>query len=90
LSTRQTILDADQQARAEAIRLEVIGKLPPGFVDEHYGLSVVELSELRRLKAAGAAATDVDTYIALAKGEPVPANRLQQEVVRHQRRRDHD
>lgn len=84
-----TPLDAtlEHQARARARTLEDANQLPQGFTEHHYPLTAGEQRELRRLKAALAAAVDADTFVALAKGEPVPANRLNQEVVRHQHRR---
>ena len=39
--------------------------------------------EARRLKAALHAAVDADTFVALVKGEPVPADRLEQRTVQH-------
>jgi len=86
MSVRDVLLDADQNARTEAIRLEATGQLPPGFVDQHYGLTNLELRELRRLKHAGAAATDADTYVALAKGRSVDSSRLNPTMVSYLRR----
>jgi len=86
MSARDILLAADESARNEAIRLESQGKLPPGFVDQHYGLTNLELRELRRLKHAGAAATDADTYVALAKGRAVNSSRLNPTMVSYLRR----
>jgi len=68
MTIRGVLLDADQNARNEATRLETTGQLPPGFVAQHYGLTPIEAHELRRLKAAGAIADDADSYVALARG----------------------
>lgn len=86
-NVRETLLDADRDARARAVALESRGKLPAGFVDRHYGLTPREQVELRRLKACGAAATDVDVFVALCKGEAVPAFRLRQQIISRHRRR---
>ncbi len=88
MSIRDLLLDVDQEARTLARGLEGNGKLPRGFYDKHYGLLPHEERELRRLKAATHAATDVDTFVALCKGRPVPASRLQQRVVLYKRRID--
>jgi len=82
------LLELDRESRARAEGLEATGKLPPGFVERHYPLCVREQRELRRLKAACAAATDVDTFVALCKGLPVPAARLTQRLVDYKHRID--
>ncbi len=80
--------ELEREARARSWGLEALGKLPSGFTSRHYPLTVREQHELRRLKAAAHAATDVDTFIALCKGRPVPASRLQQRVVSYKKRID--
>lgn len=84
----ELLLEWDGDARAAAVVLEMRGKLPPGFTEQHYPLTPRELRELRRLKAAEYAATDVDTFVALCKGRPVPASRLRQRVVSYKQRID--
>lgn len=79
------LLEWDAESRAAAFALEMAGKLPPRFTEHHYPLSRREQRELRRLKAAAAAATDIDTYVALTRGEPVPASRLNPQLVRYHR-----
>ncbi len=69
---RTDLLDFEREARQRAVGLEATGKLPAGFVDEHYALSPLEERELRRLKAALELADDADTFVALAKGRPLP------------------
>lgn len=66
----------DTQARQRAVSLEATGKLPAGYVKQHYPLTTHEQRELQRLKNAGAAATDADTYVALARGRTVHESRL--------------
>jgi hypothetical protein len=78
--------EAEREGRERAVSLEALGKLPHGFVDKHYPLTRRELRELRRLKAAGYAATDVDTFVALCKGRPVPASRLNSRLISYQHR----
>ena len=75
MTLRTDTLDFEQEARQRAVGLEAIGKLPPGFVEQHYPLSPLEQHELRRLKAAMELADDVDTFVALAKGRPLPRTR---------------
>lgn len=75
------LIDFDQRAREAALALEMAGKLPPRFVERHYPLTRAETLELNRLKAAAAAATDVPTYLALARGEAVPVSRLNRRIV---------
>src|SRR5262245_23717001 len=79
---RGLTLELDHQARAHATALEATGKLPPRFVDEHYPLTRNEQLELARLRAALNAATDAATYVALARGETVPADRLNPRLTR--------
>ncbi len=81
--------ELEHEARQLAYGLEWgLGKLPKGFTEKHYPMTVREQRELRRLKAAAHAATDVDTFVALCKGRPVPASRLQQRVVSYKKRID--
>jgi hypothetical protein len=80
--------ELETAARARAWSLEAQGKLPNGFVKRHYPLTVHEQRELRRLKAAAAAATDVDTFVALCKGRPVPASRLDGRLIDYKHRID--
>ena len=77
----------DSGARKEAFRLEMKGKLPPRFTEQHYPLSFFERLELRRLKAADVAATTVDVWVALCRGEAVPARMLNQRLVQDHKRR---
>lgn len=77
----------EREARAEALRLETNGQLPAGFTERYYGLAGANLREHRRLSAALAAATDATTFCALARGEAVPAHRLQQQIIRGHKRR---
>jgi hypothetical protein len=79
--------ELEHAARTLSYRLEALGKLPAGFTIRHYPLTTGEQQELRRLKTAGHAATDAATYVALARGEPVPAHRLDQRLVTHHLRR---
>jgi hypothetical protein len=83
VTTRQLLLDVDERARARAEGLV----LRRGYREQHYGLTRLEERELLRLKGALRAATDAATFVALVKGEPVPADRLERNVVSHQRRR---
>jgi hypothetical protein len=87
VTARDTILDHDQQARAAAVKLETAGRLPQGYVDQHYGLSRVEQREIRRLRACLEAAPDADIFLALERGDEVPLERLNQRVADAQRRR---
>ena len=80
------LLDLEHHARTEAFALEMQGKLPPRFTEQHYPLNAHEARELRRLNNCGALATDVDSYVALCKGAPVHPSRLAPEVVRLWRR----
>lgn len=83
------------EARARANGLHALGKLgrrggtthgtPLMDILGYDQLTISEQRELRRLKAAGHAAVDVDTFVALCKGHPVPASRLNQSVVRYRR-----
>lgn len=84
----EDLLQLDQQARQRAVSLEAAGRLPAGFTERHYPLTRLETAELRRLKAAGYAATDVDTFIALCKGDIVPAERLNRKVIRYHKARN--
>ena len=82
------LLELDIEARQRATGLEALGKLTPGFIERHYPMTLREQRELRRLKAAGHAATDVDTFVALCKGRPVPASRLNTRLVDYKHRID--
>lgn len=64
--------DHETDARKRSWGLEATGKLPAGFSEQHYPLTAAELLELRRLKAAMELAEDADTYVALARGRPIP------------------
>jgi hypothetical protein len=78
----------ETQARERAHSLEAQGKLPGGFSERQHPLTVNEQHELRRLKAALHASTDVDTFVALCKGQPVPASRLDRRLVDYKHRID--
>lgn len=80
--------ELEHEARERSHGLEAIGKLPAGFTVKHYPMTVREQRELRRLKAAGYAAIDVDTFVALCKGLPVPAARLNNDIVKFKHRID--
>lgn len=82
------LLDVDREERNRAYGLEALGKLPAGFTDRYYPLTAREQAETRRLKAALRASTDVDTFVALCKGRPVPASRLNARLVDYKRRID--
>lgn len=77
----------ETEARHRSLALEHAGKLPAGYTDTYYPLTRSEQLELRRLKAALAAAPDADIFCALVRGEPVPASRLNPDVVAAHRRR---
>ena len=86
------------EARVRANELHALGKLgrrggtthgvPLMDILGYDRLTPSEQRELRRLKAAGHAATDVDTFVALCKGHPVPASRLQRRIVNYKHRID--
>jgi hypothetical protein len=81
------LLELDAEARQCAVGLEALGRLPRGFVQKRYLMTPRELREHRRLCAALVAARDVDAFVALARGEAVPASRLRTEVrAAHNRR----
>lgn len=80
--------ELEREARQRSWGLEAIGKLPSGFTSKHYPLTIREQRELRRLKAAAHASTDVDTFVALCKGLPVPTVRLNTDIVSFKRRID--
>ena len=80
--------ELEREARERSVGLEAIGKLPSGLTAKHYPMTASEQRELRRLKAAGHAATDVDTFVALCKGLPVPASRLNRPLVSYKNRLD--
>ncbi len=74
-------LEHEARERAWSLESRMNPPLPQGFTHEHYPLTVSEARELRRLKAAARAATDVDTFVALCKGYPVPESRLRRRPV---------
>jgi hypothetical protein len=78
----------EREARARAEGLEALGKLPHEFTARHYPLTVNEQREQRRLKAALHASTDVDTFVALCKGRPVPASRIDGRLIDYKHRID--
>ena len=85
-----TVLDlAEREARKRSETLEALGKLQSGFTATRYPLTPGEQHELRRLKAAAAAATTVDVFVALACGEAVPVHRLNKRLVERHYQRVH-
>ena len=95
---RDLLNELEIEARQRALSLHALGKLgqrggtthgtPLMDVLGYDQLTLSEQRELRRLKAAGHAAVDVDTFVALCKGHPVPASRLQRRVVNYKHRID--
>ncbi len=71
----------ETEARQRATTLEAMGKLPAGYVDEHYPLTSSEQRELRRLDACLQLADDADTFVALAKGRSVPRSWLKSRLA---------
>jgi len=86
VSVADLLDELEHEARERSIGLEALGKLPSGYTAQHYPLTRREQRELRRLSAALNAATDADTFVALCRGLPVPAARLNSHVVRFQRK----
>ncbi len=78
--------DLERDARTRSESLEAQGRLPAGFTAQNYPFTPLEQRELKRLKTAGAAAQDADTYVALAKGRTVDESRLNTTMVNYWRR----
>ena len=87
-NTRTTLLEADRAARQAAFALEMQGKLPPRFTEYAYPLTRLEQRECRRLRTALEVANTPDAFVALARGEAVPAHMIQPRIVEHDRRRN--
>ena len=79
--------ELELEARASAQSLENLGKLPNGFTERCYPMTLRERAECRRLRAAMEAAVDVDTFVALARGDIVPSHRLKQGLIDYEVRR---
>jgi hypothetical protein len=74
--------EVEREGRARCEGLEALGKLPSGWTTKHYPMTSRERRELRRLRAAGDLAGDVDVWVALCRGRAVPRYRLRAEVLR--------
>ena len=86
-SLRDFLTYLEWKARQDAIELVARRKLHWSFVSEHYPPHPAVIRYEARLKTAMEAASDADTYCALARGERVPADRLNQRLVNAHRKR---